>query len=74
MLGSVFSVRSSVPQAPPDRPRLAGPDPEQAGFGARFVIASSFGSVLLAAIMAVAALVLLAVTVADRKLARQVRA
>jgi MFS family permease len=42
----VISVLSPGPPAPPDRTRLAGPDPERAGFGTRFVIASSFGSVL----------------------------
>ena len=46
MLISVISVRSPEPSTRPARSRLAGPSPEQAGFGPRFIIASSFGSVL----------------------------
>ena len=42
----MIPVRTLAPSAARSRSRLRGPSPERAGFGARFVIACSFGSVL----------------------------
>ena len=42
----MIPVRTPVPSAARSRSRLHGPSPERAGFGPRFVIACSFGSVL----------------------------
>jgi MFS family permease len=39
-------VRTHAPPAARSRSRLRGPSPERAGFGPRFVVACSFGSVL----------------------------
>ena len=69
----MIPVRTPAPSAATSRSRLRGPSPEQAGFGLRFVIACSFGSVLNAMILLIAAAALLAVVLADRSLARTAR-
>jgi len=43
---NVIPLRTPAPPAATSRSRLRGPSPERAGFGPRFVVACSFGSVL----------------------------
>lgn len=43
---NVIPLRTPAPPAARSRSRLRGPSPERAGFGPRFVVACSFGSVL----------------------------